>query len=70
MLECLLIKAWIQDEQDPDQWLKKVVMNKGMYRPVRDPQPRLHWTVRQRMKEMEYEVKTRVGPSAEWQIVS
>lgn len=70
VLECMPIKARVQDEQDKDVWLKKVVMNKGMYRPVRDPDPRMHWTVQQRMKEMGYEIKTRVGPSAEWRVIS
>ena len=70
VLECLPIKARVQDEQDPSQWLKKVVMNKGMYRPVRETEPRMHWTVEQRMKEMDYQVKTRVGPSSTWQIIS
>lgn len=70
LLECMPIKARVQQEEDPDQWLKKVVMNKGMYRPVRDAEPRMHWTVEQRARELGYQVKTRVGPSSKWQIVS
>lgn len=70
VLECMPIKARVQDEQDGDTWRKKVVMNKGMYRPVREMEPRMHWTVEQRMKERGYEVKTRVSPSAKWQVVS
>lgn len=70
LLECLPIKARVQHEDDGDTWLKKVVMNKGMYRPVREPEPRMHWTVEQRQKEQGYRIKTRVGPSSKWQVVS
>lgn len=70
VLECMPIKARVQHEQNPDEWRKKVVMNKGMYRPVRDPEPRMHWTVQQRAREQGYQVKARVSPSSKWQIVS
>ncbi|KAI7694561.1 hypothetical protein KC322_g10347 [Hortaea werneckii] len=69
VLECWPIKARVQLEEDPNQWEKRLVMNKGRYRPVQDAEPEMHWTVQQRGEEMGYRPQVRMGPAAKWRVV-
>ncbi|SMR53574.1 unnamed protein product [Zymoseptoria tritici ST99CH_1E4] len=67
-LELWPIKVRVQPEGS-EQWVKKVRMNLGRYRPAQELAPNLHWTVQQRMEEKGYQVKTRTSKNAKWRIV-
>lgn len=51
-----------------DDWTKRITMNLGRYRAVQDVEPMMHWTVKQRMEEMEYRVRNRCDRRAVWRI--
>lgn len=70
VLECWPIKGKVQLEDDPDRWEKRIIMNKGRYRPAQDAEPMMHWTVRQREEEAGYKPQVRVGPGAKWRVVA
>lgn len=68
VLEAWPIKVKIQREGE-DEWEKKVSINKGRYRPVQDLEPKVHWTVRQKMRDQGYKMRTRVDRNAVWTTV-
>ena len=51
-------------------WEKKVRMNMGRYRAIRETEPNMHWTVRRMMEDGKYNVKGRVDRNTVWQIVA
>lgn len=68
VLEVWPIKVRIQNKDD-DAWAKKVRMNLGRYRVVQEAEPKLHWTVEQRMLETGYKPQVRMGRNAAWRFV-
>jgi hypothetical protein len=46
-----------------------VRMNLGRYRVVQEEEPKLHWTVQQRMLETGYKPQVRMGRGAAWRFV-
>ncbi|KAK5626740.1 hypothetical protein RRF57_002455 [Xylaria bambusicola] len=55
--------------RDKEGWEKKVRINLGRYRGIRDPRPNMHWTVRKMIDEGKYELKTRQTNGTKWQEV-
>lgn len=68
ILELWPIKVKIQRQGD-DEWEKKVSVNRGRYRPVQDLEPKMHWMVKQRMREQGYKIRTRNDRNALWTTV-
>jgi hypothetical protein len=68
ILEVWPIKVRIQNKEN-DAWVKKVRMNLGRYRVVQEEEPKLHWTVQQRMLETGYKPQVRMGRGAAWRFV-
>ncbi|KAL9108620.1 MAG: hypothetical protein Q9227_006566 [Pyrenula ochraceoflavens] len=54
--------------QTGEGWEKRVRMNMGRYRAIRETQPNMHWTVRRMMEEGIYTVKTRADRNTIWQV--
>lgn len=52
------------------EWEKKVRCNMGRYRAVREPEPKMHWTVQHMIDEGKYTVKGRVTQETIWQVVA
>ncbi|WPH03577.1 Hypothetical protein R9X50_00645900 [Acrodontium crateriforme] len=68
ILEFWPIKVRVQ-KRDSDDWEKKRSINLGRHRAVQDLEPKMHWTVHQRMHTKNYVIRTRVDRNAEWRIV-
>ncbi|KAK4978436.1 hypothetical protein LTR66_004462 [Elasticomyces elasticus] len=68
ILEFWPIKVRIQKKNVSD-WEKKVSVNLGRHRAVQDLEPNLHWTVRQRIHDKHYKIRTRVDRNALWRVV-
>ncbi|KAF2703695.1 hypothetical protein K504DRAFT_463420 [Pleomassaria siparia CBS 279.74] len=56
--------------KDEDGWEKRVRMNRGRYRAVRESEPKMHWTVKRMIDEGRYTLKGRCRPGTNWQVVS
>lgn len=52
----------------PQRWEKKVRCNMGRFRPIREREPKLHWTVQTRMEEQGYKIKNLMDDETTWQI--
>ncbi|CAN6664787.1 hypothetical protein TRVA0_036S00716 [Trichomonascus vanleenenianus] len=66
-----LLEFWPIDllwEISPGQWEKVVGPNRGRHRVIRDNEPKMHWTVEQRMNEIGYEIKNRLGAYSHWKV--
>lgn len=74
-LEFWPIKVRIQ-HPDTNEWVKKLGINLGRGRAVQDLEPNLHWTVKERARELkgkageEYKEKVRLGRGAVWKVVT
>ncbi|KAK4993295.1 hypothetical protein LTR50_000520 [Elasticomyces elasticus] len=68
ILELWPIKVRVQ-KKNVSNWEKKVSFNLGRYRAVQDLEPNLHWTVRQRIHDKRYKIRTRVDRNALWRVV-
>jgi hypothetical protein len=55
--------------KDGDGWEKRVRLNMGRYRAIRETAPRMHWTVERLQQEGLYEVKGRVERKCRWNVV-
>ncbi|GAM84858.1 hypothetical protein ANO11243_028600 [Dothideomycetidae sp. 11243] len=55
---------------DGKTWEKRVRMNGGRHRAIRQPQPKLHWTVQDMVDEKAYQIKARVDRDNAWQVVA
>jgi hypothetical protein len=51
-------------------WEKKVRLNMGRHRAIRETAPCMHWTVERMIEEGKYELKARMDPKSHWQIVA
>ncbi|KAI0998908.1 hypothetical protein K3495_g9288 [Podosphaera aphanis] len=58
-----------RQKEDSDEWEKVVRMNMGSYRAIRELEPKMHWTVEQRMIEKGYKIKANVHRHAVWKVV-
>jgi len=55
--------------KEGEGWVKKVSLNRGRYRAVRESEPKLHWTVRHMIDEGKYTIKARVEKNMTWREV-
>jgi len=53
-----------------DYWEKKISLNRGRYRAVRDSEPKMHWTVGHQIKEGKYVIRARTDRYAHWEEVA
>ena len=53
-----------------DHWERKISLNRGRYRAVRDSDPRMHWTVGHQVKEGQYTIRARTDGYAIWEEVA
>lgn len=68
------MEAWpvkYRTQNKNNQWVKKVGMNAGRYRSVRNYDPKLHWSVQLRCdQDRDYKIKVRMAKGAAWEIVA
>ncbi|KXJ87957.1 hypothetical protein Micbo1qcDRAFT_215281 [Microdochium bolleyi] len=57
------IRVLVEDES---AWAKKIRLNLGRHRAVRETGPKLHWTVRRLLENDEYKIKGRTTKGTEW----
>ena len=55
---------------DRDGWKKKVGMNLGRHRAIRQSEPKMHWTVKHMMDQKRYEVKGSCVRDTTWQVAT
>ncbi|KAI1852717.1 hypothetical protein JX265_003205 [Neoarthrinium moseri] len=55
--------------KDGEGWEKRVRMNLGRYRGVRENEPKMHWTVRHAIDEHNYKLRTRTDKSTSWSVI-
>ncbi|KAI7501833.1 hypothetical protein KC347_g9118 [Hortaea werneckii] len=68
LLEFLPVEVKLQNPSR-DAWTTRWAQNWGMFRPVQESDPNLHWTVRQRMKNQAgYQVRVRTNQDVAWRI--
>ncbi|KAI7566003.1 hypothetical protein KC343_g13830 [Hortaea werneckii] len=68
LLEFLPVEVKLQNASQ-DEWTTRWAQNWGMFRPVMESDPNLHWTVRQRMKNQAgYQVRVRTNRDVAWRI--
>ncbi|ORY58532.1 uncharacterized protein BCR38DRAFT_400290 [Pseudomassariella vexata] len=65
MLEIWPVKIHVL-ASDGEGWEKRVRMNLGRHRAIRELQPKLHWTVQHRINERTYDLKTRAVKNTSW----
>jgi hypothetical protein len=53
-----------------DHWEKRVSVNRGRYRAIRDTEPKMHWTVGHSMREGIYKIKARTDRHLIWEEVA
>lgn len=68
LLEFWPVKVKTQDPYT-GVWKKSIRPNLSRYRPVREKEPLLHWTVKQRMESLGYQMKVRTGREVGWRVV-
>ncbi|EPQ62323.1 BgtA-20863 [Blumeria graminis f. sp. tritici] len=68
LLEFWPVKIRIQNEAS-DGWKKVVRLNLGSHRAVRELEPKMHWTVEQRIIEKGYKMHSNVDRNAIWKVV-
>lgn len=56
--------------KDGQGWEKKVRLNLGRHRAIRETEPYMHWTVERMVEEGKYAVKARMHPHAHWEIAA
>ncbi|KAF2752802.1 hypothetical protein EJ05DRAFT_515388 [Pseudovirgaria hyperparasitica] len=69
ILELWPVKVRVQ-LKDQDGWEKKVRMNLGRYRAVREMSPNLHWTVQDRVEKDQYKLRCRHNSNAKWNVIA
>ena len=53
-----------------DHWQRKISLNRGRYRAVRDSEPKMHWTVGHQEREGQYTIRARTDRYAIWEEVA
>ncbi|KAF2663782.1 hypothetical protein BT63DRAFT_444260 [Microthyrium microscopicum] len=56
--------------QDGETWVKKVRWNLGRYRPIRESEPNVHWTVNHMIAEGKYKIRCRGDKNVVWNEVA
>lgn len=69
ILEFWPVKVRVQNRHT-EQWEKAVRWNLGRYRPIREEEPKMHWTVQMRMNDKAYKIRNRVDINAIWQVAT
>lgn len=67
ILEMIPVKYRVKEKDGT--WRKKVGMNMGRYRSVRDSRPKMHWTVLQRQQLLGYQIKCDTNDDVIWEVV-
>ncbi|KFY51023.1 hypothetical protein V495_00017 [Pseudogymnoascus sp. VKM F-4514 (FW-929)] len=67
ILEFWPVKLRVQKEKS-EEWEKVVRLNLGRHRPIREEEPKMHWTVQMRMNDNAYKIRNRVDANAIWQV--
>jgi hypothetical protein len=70
LLEFWPIKLWELANSNSTEWGKRLGLNLGRYRAVRESEPKMHWTVKHMVDEGKYKVKARIQKGADWQVVA
>lgn len=68
ILEYLPVEVKLQNAER-NAWTTAWAMNMGMFRPVQESDPHLHWTVQERMDREGYQVRVRTNRDVEWRVV-
>lgn len=56
--------------EETSEWVKKLTLNRGKYRCAQELEPKMHWTVEQRMQVLGYQNKIRIDKKrAEWKTI-
>jgi hypothetical protein len=55
-----------KDSKGRERWEKFVGMNLGRWRAIKDPEPKMHWTVERRIAEKGYKIRNSTGGGAVW----
>ncbi|KFY71327.1 hypothetical protein V499_08491 [Pseudogymnoascus sp. VKM F-103] len=69
VLEFWPVKVRLQ-KKHTEEWEKVVRWNLGRYRPIREEEPKMHWTVQMRMNDKAYRIRNRVDINAIWQVAT
>ncbi|OBT79918.1 hypothetical protein VF21_01549 [Pseudogymnoascus sp. 05NY08] len=69
VLEFWPVKVRVQ-KKHTEEWEKVVRWNLGRYRPIREEEPKMHWTVQMRMNDKAYKIRNRVDINAIWQVAT
>lgn len=57
-----------KDSKGRERWEKFVGMNLGRWRAIKDPEPKMHWTVERRIAEKGYKIRNSTGGEAVWKV--
>lgn len=57
-------------DDDDEMWEKKLWLNLGRHRAVRELEPKMHWTVQRMIDEGKYTLRGRCHKNTSWQVVS
>jgi hypothetical protein len=57
-----------KDSKGRERWEKFVGMNLGRWRAIKDPEPKIHWTVERRIAEKGYKIRNTTGGEAIWKV--
>lgn len=57
-----------KDSKGRERWEKFVGMNLGRWRAIKDPEPKMHWTVERRIAEKGYKIRNSLGREAVWKV--
>ncbi|KAF1988472.1 hypothetical protein K402DRAFT_452716 [Aulographum hederae CBS 113979] len=68
ILEIWPVKIRVRSS-DGERWEKRVRMNLGRHRAIREMEPHMHWTVRHRMDSNKYTLKVRENKGTTWREV-
>lgn len=58
-----------KDRKGGERWEKFVGMNLGRWRAIKDPEPKMHWTVERRIAEKGYKIRNVLSSEAIWKVV-
>ncbi|PMD33119.1 hypothetical protein L207DRAFT_548212 [Hyaloscypha variabilis F] len=57
-----------KESKGRERWEKIVGMNLGRWRAIKDPEPKMHWTVERRIAEKGYKIRNSLGTEAVWKV--
>jgi hypothetical protein len=56
--------------RDGETWMKKVRLNMGRFRAVRESSPKMHWTVQRMIEDGKYKIRARTEKHCHWEVVA